>query len=251
MIAALLAAQAAAADNADACEAPNPIVVENALPGVGPEYWDVNGAGCHEAQGFATRASILPGASVSFKIKMSFDEALRIDVYRLGYYGGAGARKVGEATLVPNAVQTAVTQPDCLIPEPEAALWDCGNWKVTAVWTVPANATSGYYIARAVLPGPDPLNRWREDASRHNYDPHHAVAGADPKLPPTAGRHAYGALGRNRLRNALREPRASHMFFVVRASPESGLRGLLFQTAEQTAHAYNGYGRKIEVLQRI
>lgn len=57
-----------------------------------------------------------------------------------------------------------------------------------------------------------------------------------------AGRHAYGALGRNRLRNALLEPRASHMFFVVRASPHSGMRGLLFQTAEQTAHAYNGYG---------
>jgi hypothetical protein len=187
--AALVAARgAAAADNAEACDAQkSPIVVENALPGVGPEHWDVNGAGCHEVQGFATRASVLPGASVSFKIKMSFDEALRIDVYRLGYYGGTGARKVGEATLVPRAVQVAVSQPDCLIPEPEAALWDCGNWNVVAEWKVPVNATSGYYIARAVLPGPDPLNRWREDASRHNYDPHHAVVsrvGFEPRVPP-------------------------------------------------------------------
>ena len=239
----------AAAELRESCES-NPIVAENSLTGTPSNQWDINGAGCHEVQGFATRASVLPDSTITFKIKMSYEEPLRVDVYRLGYYSGDGARKHGVANLVRDAVKLAVSQPDCLIPEPEAALWDCGNWHATATWKVPSNATSGYYFARATLPGPDPQSRWREDASRINYDPHHAIEGADPKLPPMSGKHAYGSLGRNKLRNALTEPRASHIFFVVRdravrdagASSADAKRGLLFQTAEQTSHAYNGYG---------
>ena len=75
------------------CNTTNDIVAENALKGSPSTHWDVNGAGSEEVQGFSTRLSVLPGARVKFKLKMAYDEELRIDIYRLGWYGGDGARK--------------------------------------------------------------------------------------------------------------------------------------------------------------
>ncbi|EOD41902.1 hypothetical protein EMIHUDRAFT_95099 [Emiliania huxleyi CCMP1516] len=239
-----VAIAAAAATAAGSCGATaSPIVAENQLPGVPATEWDVNGAGSYDVQGFATRGSVLPGARVHFKIAMAHEETLRVDIYRLGWYGGDGARKVGEATLVD--VRAASRQPPCVKTEPEAELWDCGNWDDVAVFDVPPDATSGLYFARAVLPDPlgrgDPRGTWRADASRHKYDRQHVMLGRDVLLPPMEGRHSYGAMGRNRLRNALREPRASHIWFVVRAGGDAA-RSLLFQTSDTTWHAYNGWG---------
>ena len=193
---------------------PNPIVLENSLPGRPSTEWDVNGGGSLDVQGFTTRASYLAGDSVSFKVRMGKLEPLRIDVYRLGYYRGAGARLLGQASLVDEGAN-AYKQPACQLTEPEALLHDCGNWQTVAEFNLPANATSGLYFGRAVALGPYP--GWRADGSKIMYDPHHAVAGADPTLPPDGSLpHAYAASGRNRLRNPLQEVRASHMWFVVR-----------------------------------
>ena len=49
---------------------------------------------------------------------------------------------------------------------------------------------------------------------------------------PLPNPHAYGALGRGRLRNALREPRASHIFFIVRNDDVRGK--VIFQTMDTT-----------------
>ena len=74
------------------CQNPaHSVVAENCMPGASPTEWDVNGAG-HEVEGFATRASLLPGYTVEFKIRSLRAEALRVDVYRHGYYQGLGAR---------------------------------------------------------------------------------------------------------------------------------------------------------------
>jgi hypothetical protein len=45
-------------------------------------------------------------------------------------------------------------QPAC-ITDPATGLTDCGNWAVSAAWTVPANATSGVYLAKLVREDPD------------------------------------------------------------------------------------------------
>ena len=55
-----------------------------------------------------------------------------------------------------------------------------------------------------------------------------------------ASPHAYGALGYGRLANALREPRASHIYFVVRHDESHS--DILFQTSDTTWQAYNPYG---------
>ncbi|NML16522.1 DUF4082 domain-containing protein [Azohydromonas sp. G-1-1-14] len=128
------------------CAAPaNAIVRENCLTGSLASEWDVSGAGDASIQGFATEMSVNRGSSVFFKVKTDAS-AYRLDIYRLGYYGGRGARKV--ATVQPSAALPQ-SQPACLT-QSATGLIDCGNWAVSGSWAVPADAVSGVYIARLV-----------------------------------------------------------------------------------------------------
>ncbi len=129
------------------CASPaNAIEAENCLPGTPQSTWDIpSPAGDTSIQGFATNISVNKGSLVQFKVD-SPSNSWRLDIYRIGYYGGNGARKV--ATVNP-AVPLPQTQPNCLYNQ-TTGLTDCGNWAVSASWTVPANATSGIYFARAI-----------------------------------------------------------------------------------------------------
>jgi hypothetical protein len=121
----------------------NSIVTENCLTGNLPSEWDITGNGDGSIQGFATEISVNRGQTVNFKIDTDAP-TYHIDIYRLGYYGGRGARKV--ATIAPTASLPQI-QPNCL-SQPATGLIDCGNWGVSASWAVPSNATSGVYIAK-------------------------------------------------------------------------------------------------------
>jgi Domain of unknown function (DUF4082)/Bacterial Ig-like domain/Bacterial Ig domain len=128
----------------DPCAAPieSEVACENSKPGH-PDEWEVSGSGDSSIQGFATEMSVNKGETVRFKVKTNAN-AYSINIYRLGYYGGAGARRW--ATVSPS-VPLPQTQPSCL-GQFQTALVDCGNWAVSASWAVPANAVSGIYIAR-------------------------------------------------------------------------------------------------------
>src|SRR6185312_15437033 len=78
--------------------AQNAIVTENALTGNPSSQWDISGAGELSIQGFATDISVNKGNTIHFKINTDAS-AYTIDVYRLGYYQGNGARKVGTGTV--------------------------------------------------------------------------------------------------------------------------------------------------------
>ncbi|WP_345017130.1 N,N-dimethylformamidase beta subunit family domain-containing protein [Saccharothrix violaceirubra] len=91
--------------------------------------------------GFTTDISATPGGRVDFKVKTDAP-GYTVDVFRLGWYGGRGARLIGTV-----ARTTPQTQPDCLRDGP-TALIDCGNWAVSVGWDVPADAVSGLYYAR-------------------------------------------------------------------------------------------------------
>ena len=115
---------------ANPCASPvNEIVAENCKPGNDSTEWDINGNGDPTIQGFATDISVNKGERVEFKIKTDAGD-YRIDVFRMGWYGGRGARKV--ATLKP-AATLPQTQPECL-HDYATRLWDCGNWAVSASW---------------------------------------------------------------------------------------------------------------------
>lgn len=126
--------------------ATNPIVAENLLPGSPPSEWQVSGAGDTTLQGFATDISVNEGQTISFKIDDTSNAPYHIDIYRLGYYGGMGARKV--ATISSSSTKDQV-QPAGLT-DSSTGLLDCGNWAVSASWAAPSDATSGIYIARLV-----------------------------------------------------------------------------------------------------
>ncbi len=135
------------AEAAGPCDPPitNPVACENTKPGNPPSEWDVSGAGSSAIQGFATDISVDQGGTVGFKVDTTATR-FRIDIYRLGFYGGQGARRV--ATLTDTAT-TATNQPNCLYVD-NTGLEDCGNWSQSAAWTAPPDAVSGLYIAKLV-----------------------------------------------------------------------------------------------------
>lgn len=148
----LMDSQAIAVTVTDVSEAasclnpPNEIYAENCLPGNPPSEWDVNGAGDANIQGYATDISVNQGQTVFFKVDTDATD-YRLDIYRMGYYNGDGARKV--ATVQPSAALPQ-NQPACSFYADNGNLLDCGNWALSASWAVPANATSGIYIAKLV-----------------------------------------------------------------------------------------------------
>ena len=126
------------------------IVAENELPGNPASQWDISGAGDPSIQGFATDISVNQGQTVSFKINDASGDSYHIDIYRMGYYQGNGARKVtpGHPDSV---VADATARPSpTLLTDPTTGLLDAGNWQVSASWAVPANATSGIYFAKVI-----------------------------------------------------------------------------------------------------
>ena len=125
----------------------NQIVAENCQVGNDSDEWDVktHDGGDPTIQGFATDISVNRGSTVFFKINTPA-RSYTINIYRVGYYGGMGARKV--ATITPS-VSLPQSQPPCSA-DANTGLVDCGNWAVSASWPVPANATSGIYFAHLV-----------------------------------------------------------------------------------------------------
>ena len=140
LVAALVmpAAPAAASDPCGAGS--NPIVCENSQPGTPMSDWySPNAWG--DIAGFPTTTSVAPGGTINFKI--SSPTTYTIEIYRLGWYGGDGARLMPTS---PTTTFPAASQPTC-DKQTSTGMIDCGNWRVTNSWAVPSTAVSGVYIA--------------------------------------------------------------------------------------------------------
>ena len=119
----------------------------------------MNGWGDPSIQGFGHDISIDLGETIFFKIKTDSTD-YRIDIYRMGWYPGLGARLVD--TVAPS-VPLPQYQPEGL-RDPATRLYDCGNWAVSASWTAPKDVVSGIYFARLVRQDPEPEPApWRAD----------------------------------------------------------------------------------------
>lgn len=123
----------------------NPIVCENSKAGSPMSDWfSPNAYG--DIKGFSSKESVQAGDTVQFKVQSPV--SYHVEIYRLGWYGGDGAR------LISTAAQVAVNYPanytskaaSCTTKS-STGLVDCGNWPVTVNWTVPSDAVSGLYIA--------------------------------------------------------------------------------------------------------
>src|SRR3954447_25988302 len=91
----ILAGPGAFRASAAPCDVPitNPVACENTKAGNPASEWDVTGAGSTAIQGYATDISTNHGGVVTFKVSTPAS-AYRIDIYRMGYYAGSGARKM-------------------------------------------------------------------------------------------------------------------------------------------------------------
>src|SRR5436190_99680 len=62
---------------------------------------------CPWIEGYCSRTSVRPGETINFHVSTNPSSPFRIDLYRMGYYGGAGGRQL--TTLGPFK---GITQPD-------------------------------------------------------------------------------------------------------------------------------------------
>ena len=136
--AALSAASAAPA-------APGLIRTENARAGSGFQLTRMipDGAKSHRTsriEGYCSRQSVKAGEKLDFFISTKPASKFILEIFRTGYYGGAGARHMN--TLGPFDGQT---QP---VPEMGAnRLREC-QWEASTSLTIPADWTSGVYLGR-------------------------------------------------------------------------------------------------------
>ena len=112
---------------------PNPVVLENSREGTAG--WADSLSGSTTVEGYTSEVSVLPGETVHFHVASERTGPYTVDVYRLGWYGGLGAR------LVASFGGTAQ-------PQPRSSAATGAGWPVTSELPVPEDWVSGYYLAR-------------------------------------------------------------------------------------------------------
>ena len=129
------------------CPNANPIVNENNCMGEGTEA-NRQGNYSESIGGFTTQTSYNRGENVQLKIGTSAasfpSTSVNISVYRIGYYGGKGARLIATAGATKVKVNNSLT---CNPMNKETGELSCSNWNVT--YTIPGNSlpVSGIYEA--------------------------------------------------------------------------------------------------------
>src|SRR4051812_21578015 len=120
--------------------APNAIEAENQNPGT--PGWDefASVASQTAVSGYASKTSVNHGDSIDFFVTTTA-ASVKIDVYRTGWYGGAGARLMAALGSFPGQAQ-AIPAPD-----PVTGKVEC-HWAKTVTLDVPASWTTGAYVAR-------------------------------------------------------------------------------------------------------
>ncbi len=123
----------------------NPIQIENAKPGTS-DWHTVNAALNHQIEGYSSSTSVNRGGTISLYVNTA-DGSYTIDVFRMGWYSGLGARRMMAPVQV-NAAQ----QPACPVVDSSTYLLEC-NWTNPYTLQVPGdpndptNWPSGVYLA--------------------------------------------------------------------------------------------------------
>ncbi len=118
----------------------NAIQAENSLPG-DPTWNDFSASLTPDLiSGYASKISVNHGDSLDLFVTTTAP-SFTIDIYRTGYYGGTGARKI--TSMGPF---TGVHQP-MPTPDPVTGMV-AANWTKTTTLSVPTSWVSGVYLAR-------------------------------------------------------------------------------------------------------
>jgi hypothetical protein len=129
-----------------ASAAGNPIQIENAKPGT--SAWQLPGGRSTSILGYASQISVQPGDTLQMHVSTTPAANYRLEIYRLGWYGGAGGRLI---TCLPSCTTDEPgTQQSTPAPDPTTGYLDAG-WPVTDTTTVGSSWTTGYYVAKLKL----------------------------------------------------------------------------------------------------
>ena len=122
----------------------NPVVVENQRSGSTGWYKAFsNQSQLGEIEGYASVTSVQPGGSVSFHVSTAPTAEFRIEVYRIGHYGGDGARLMNRLPSSGTFVGTAQPVPP---PDPLTGIVAL-DWPAITTMDIPSDWVSGYYFA--------------------------------------------------------------------------------------------------------
>jgi hypothetical protein len=131
--------------SATVAPATNPVARENAHEG-SRDWWGRH-APPHTIEGYPTQCSVRPGERLELCVSTRPPARYRIVVYRLGWYGGLGARAVAEHPATGDLQGSTRAVPE---PRPGPHI-DSAEWPVTDVIQVAPEWTTGVYIARLIL----------------------------------------------------------------------------------------------------
>jgi hypothetical protein len=131
------------------------VVAENALPGT--TAWRIVGTPPGTIAGFADHVVAQAGNQVVLYVSTNAP-AFHVDAYRMGYYGGAGARLVWSSPTVPGHVQ-----PSCPLT-PGGNMVSCDNWSPSVAVAISNAFVQGDYLLKLVGSGGQqsyvPLTVW-------------------------------------------------------------------------------------------
>ena len=113
----------------------------------GAEGWWGEHAPPHAIEGYPSQCSVRPGDTLELRVSTSPVARYRIVVYRLGWYGGRGARMVAAHPSAGDLQGVAREVPD---PRPGPQIEGAG-WPVTDAIAIGEDWTTGVYLARLIL----------------------------------------------------------------------------------------------------
>ena len=123
----------------------NAIVRENSLNGVGG-WWGKH-APPNAIEGYPSQCGLRPGDLLELHVSTLPVARYRIVVYRLGWYGGRGARTLA---MYPSAGDLQGLARDVPDPQPGPHI-EAAGWPVTDVIPIGEEWTTGVYCARLIL----------------------------------------------------------------------------------------------------
>ena len=95
---------------------------------------------CPWIEGFCSRASVQAGETLQIKVSCKPASAFALDLYRMGYYGGAGARLMASLGPFPG-------RPQLDPPVGRQRVREC-DWETSVTLTVPPDWRSGVYLGK-------------------------------------------------------------------------------------------------------
>jgi hypothetical protein len=127
-------------DSSPTVRGANLIQAENAKAGTTDWQLTKPGFASGVIEGYASDTSVNIGGSIRLFVKTT-EPSYQIDIFRMGYYGGLGGRR-----MLPTIAQPGIAQPACPIDSTTGAV-EC-NWIGPYTLSVPVDWLSGIYLAK-------------------------------------------------------------------------------------------------------